>query len=495
MIGLAGSSSPLLDVNLGGEAAFALASPAERSIHRFSCLKMSISRRDVIRKLFVCDIVVAGILCVNATFSHARTVNQAQIDDLEFTQKNYVMKSKAFLPADRNKALAFIDGLEKRPGSLSNKEFLLAVMQIAAFARNGHDSFDDADGWIPSTRLPFRMIWFPDGIIIARAAPEQSELLGAKVEKIEDLPPDELLARLRPLCGASDGYLKWDLNWIIESGRMLHALGVAQRGDQLRFDLTLKDGRNAKRTVAFVSRADVPHGVRPVRFCSPELFPGEAEHGWQVAANVAGEPLYLQQGDEFFRMSQLTELDALYVQFRANSTADAQGHEIAPFVKRVRDEIEMTHPNNLILDLRFDIGGNIDETRDLACAMAANVRGRIYVLIEPYTFSAGIVMAAATKHDGGDRVTIVGDNVGDRLRWSSEGKTVCLPNSRYCLHVTTGLWDLLHGCAGDPDCYGDKLDARVDSLEPQLRVPLTAAAWLAGRDKGMEAIKADLAAH
>jgi hypothetical protein len=179
----------------------------------------------------------------------------------------------------------------------------------------------------------------------------------------------------------------------------------------------------------------------------------------------------------------------------ANSTADAQGHEIAPFVKRVRDEIEMTHPKNLILDLRFDIGGNIDETRDLACAMAANVRGRIYVLIGPYTFSAGIVMAAATKHDGGDRVTIVGDNVGDRLRWWSEGKTVCLPNSRYCLHVTTGLWDLIHGCAGDPDCYGDKLDARVDSLEPQLRAPLTAVAWLAGRDPGMEAIKADLAAH
>ncbi len=69
------------------------------------------------------------------------------------------------------------------------------------------------------------------------------------------------------------------------------------------------------------------------------------------------------------------------------------------------------------------------------------------------------------------------------------------PNSHYCLHVTTGLWDLIKGCAGEADCYGDRLDARIASLDPQLRAPLTATAWLAGRDPGMEAIKADVAAR
>jgi hypothetical protein len=109
-------------------------------------------------------IILAGILSANCSLSYAGTLREAQIDDLEFARKNYVMKSKAFSPINRRKALTFIDRLEKRSGSLSNEEFLLAVMQIAAFARNGHDSFDDADGWVPSTRLPLRMIWFPDAI-------------------------------------------------------------------------------------------------------------------------------------------------------------------------------------------------------------------------------------------------------------------------------------------------------------------------------------------
>jgi hypothetical protein len=148
-----------------------------------------------------------------------------------------------------------------------------------------------------------------------------------------------------------------------------------------------------------------------------------------------------------------------------------------------------------VLDLRFDIGGDIDQTRDLARALAANVRERIYVITSRYTFSAGIVMAAAMKHDGGNRVTIVGEKVGDDLRWWSEGENACFPNSHYCLHVTTGLWSLVKGCAQNPDCYGDRLDSRVDSLDPQLHAPMTAEMWLSGRDAAMEVIKVDFASR
>jgi len=63
----------------------------------------------------------------------------------------------------------------------------------------------------------------------------------------------------------------------------------------------------------------------------------------------------------------------------------------------------------------------------------------------------GIVSAAAMKHDGGDRVILVGEDVADRLRFWSEGKPVCLPNSDLCLHPTTGLWDLEKGCKGEPE--------------------------------------------
>jgi len=208
--------------------------------------------------------------------------------------------------------------------------------------------------------------------------------------------------------------------------------------------------------------------------------------------DLVGHALRVAGKGGHVRIVPLPAIEALYVQFRANSTADAGGRDIKAFVGRVRGSLAESRPKNLVLDLRFDIGGDIDQTRDLAREMVAAVPGRIFVLTGPYTFSAGIVFAAAMKHDGGARVTLVGEPVGDRLRFWSEGGHVCLPHSKVCFWASDGLWDLRKGCAGEPACYGDRLDARVDSLEPEIRAPLTSAAWLTGRDPGMETVRAAL---
>jgi hypothetical protein len=128
--------------------------------------------------------------------------------------------------------------------------------------------------------------------------------------------------------------------------------------------------------------------------------------------------------------------------------------------------------------------------------IAQRIPGRIYVLTGNYTFSAGIASAAALKHDGGDKVTIVGGATGDRTHWWSEhGDPVCLPASGVCFAVNTGYWDLVEGCRDDPRCYGDQFDLGVATLEPALHAPLTSQDWLANRDPGMAAIAADLKAH
>jgi hypothetical protein len=440
------------------------------------------------------EISLAGSFCIVLASSPAAELRGTQFDDLESVRVNYVLKSKAFSATNGRRALAFIDTLEAAPGPLPKERFLVSLLQIAAFAQNAHDSLRFAAGaWRPENKLPFRIIWFPDAMLIARAAPEQSELVGASVERIEGLSTDPLLERLHKLCGGPDRYLRWNTLWILENAGLLNALGLAQNPDKLRFRLLLRDGDYVDCEIAFVPQTSMPERLSAVRLWSAELTSDEAKHRWSTATSAAGDPFYLQKADEFFRIAPMPEIDGIYVQFRANSTADAAGHEILPFVKNVRDQVKKMRPKNLVLDLRFDIGGDIDQTRDLARSLAANVRDRIYVITSRYTFSAGIVMAAAMKHDGGSRVTIAGEEVGDDLQWWSEGKDACLPNSHYCLRATTGLWDLVKGCAQEPDCYGDRLDARVDSLDPRLQAPLTAQMWLSGRDAAMEAIKADLA--
>lgn len=413
--------------------------------------------------------------------------------DLEIARTVYLDKDRAFSAANRLRAARFIERAEPRADSMSAEEFFLTILQIPAFADNGHDVFNDEDGaWYPQARLPLRMIWFPEGWVVARAAPEYADLLGARVLRFEGLTPEAMLARLRPIWGGPDTSRRWNLEWILESAGLLHALGVAERPDRLRFELRLTDGRRVERSILFVPRSSLPLGQGPVRLWSREPWPGETENGWRTAL-AEPQPLYLGEGAKLFRVVPLPELEALYVQFRSH--LDGPDEKIVDLMHSVDTAITEHHPRRLIVDLRFDIGGNTDLTRDWIRSLPDRIPDRIYVLVGRYTFSAGIVAAAALKHDGAAKVRIVGEEAGDRLVFWSEGENVCLPASHYCLHATTGLWDLTHGCQGRDGCYGDQYQATVGTLRPDLPAPLTIAAWLAGRDPGLDAVTRDLRVH
>jgi hypothetical protein len=399
-----------------------------------------------------------------------------------------VEKTGALSPADREAARKLMRRMERKAGSLSNEEFAVGVMRIAALARNAHDSFDfGAAAWLPAKRAPLRMLWFGDALLVARTGPEYADLLGARVEEIEGREPAALLERLAVVSGGIEAYRRWNVTWFIENG-FLRTLGLARSNESLRLALRLRDGKRVTRTVPYVPRESMPHGAEAPRLWSATPYAEEVAHGWRAATDPEHEPLYLQEPDQLYRMTRINPLDALYVQFRAN---DDPAHAIKDFVVDVEKRIDSEHPANVILDLRFDVGGNCDLTRDLMRWLPAHVPGRLFVLIGPYTFSAGIVSAAAIKHDGADRAILFGDLVGDSLRWWSEGGPQCMPNSHFCLRPTSGLWDLVKGCAGESACFGDRYDVTVGSLDPAHAAPLTSVAWLAGRDPGMDAIMAE----
>jgi hypothetical protein len=419
----------------------------------------------------------------------------SRLRDLDLVESDYVDQSPAFPATAREQAHALIAELRGRASAMTDAQFVFALARIAALADNGHDTIHlGRDSWSPKLRLPLRMIWFEDALVIARAGPEAAELLGATIERLEGLTPDELMKRLRPLQGGVDDFRRWQLTWIFQSPEALHAIGVAQHPDRLELQLRLAAGRYATRTVVAVPAAEIPSGQAPARYWIPALWDAEREKGWRTAADPTGAPLYLQEPDAWFRMIDLAELRALYVQFRTNF--DEGDAKIAPFVEAVAARLKSSPPHNLILDLRFDTGGDNTQNRDLMREIAQRVPGRIYLLVGNYTFSAGIASAAALKHDGGDKVTIVGAGVGDRMHWWSEhGDPVCLPASGACFALNTGYWNLVEGCRANPRCYGDQFDLTVPTLDPALSAPLTSRDWLANRDPGMAAIAADLEAR
>ena len=93
-----------------------------------------------------------------------------------------------------------------------------------------------------------------------------------------------------------------------------------------------------------------------------------------------------------FRLMQETLRDPAFI-------ADADKQHIGDFLSATTDEMRAHPPCNIILDMRFNTGGDYTKAARFASHLPDFVPpgGRIYLLTGPQTFSAAITTNGATR--------------------------------------------------------------------------------------------------
>lgn len=140
--------------------------------------------------------------------------------------------------------------------------------------------------------------------------------------------------------------------------------------------------------------------------------------------------------------------------------------------------------------MRLNSGGDLNKTRDFVQSLPNLASGRIFVLTSPCTFSAAISTVGYLKQAVPDRVTIVGEMVGDRLEFFAEGRGVDLPNSGIGIGVATQRHDYKTGCKPFSDCHGNvvRFPIAVPTLAPDIPAAWTIEALRTGRDPALDAV-------
>lgn len=412
-------------------------------------------------------------------------------EELAIVGREYVDKAPSFDAAARRRAHAIIDRTARQAERLTDQQYLLALTEIPAQADNGHDSLAVGPSPLrPDVRLPLRTVWFGERLFVSRAAPAQEDLVGGEVLRLGRLTTSQFARVLARYQGGKSQFRRDDLVWLTHNPAMLAAAGVTSSGERTPIDVRLPGGKVVSRVLKPLPADRMPSIIYPAGWLSATLSADEQRMGWHAAGNPA-VPFYLQEPDRLFRTVELPDIAALYVQFRINF--DFGEEKIAPFVAGVEAHLRNNPPRNLVLDLRLDTGGDNTQNRELMRSIARLVPGRIFVITGQHTFSAGIATLAAIIHDGGGKVTVVGDEVGDRYHWWSEREAdLCLPHSKACFNRQVGYWNLYDGCVGKPGCFSDQFDVRVKTIEPAVYRPFTPADWLAGRDAAMDWVRAEL---
>jgi hypothetical protein len=409
----------------------------------------------------------------------------AQRQDLRYFRQ-LIALDRSFGPTARSEANRRLDALDSLGNVLDRPHLSVTLMQIDALADNGHSRVESEASAAPSA-LPVRVAAFSDGLYVMRAFENHADLLGGRVLAIDGESIDAVMSKLEQLRGGTRGWRRLHASQYLTQQDMLYGVGVAQDLQHSNWTVETPGGATITRRLdAYVPSTSEP-AVFVKRWLSSEPLAG-MPGAWRAFEPNHPLPITWTDYDQAFRSLRLPGTCSQFIQLKSN--ADQGGQNIRKFLSSTERHLKREQPCNVIFDLRYDDGGDYTNTYRFARALPGLLApaGRVIMLIGPATFSAGISTAAFVKHAGQTRVVIVGEAVGDRLQFYSEGGRACLPNYPLCVAYETGKHDYQHTCDDWQECFWLNyfFEFRVQSLDPDEVVRLSFKDWRAGTDSVLD---------
>jgi hypothetical protein len=407
-------------------------------------------------------------------------------EDLDSALTVFLTKERSFSPVARRAFERRVRGLRDSVRVLEDDALVVRLATAVASAENAHTRLYLLRNRTVLHRLPVRVWWFGDELRVVRAREDQADLLGARITHIAGRPVHEVARLVAPLYAGSAGWKRYIATYTMTSPEVLHGLGlradtsgveiraVTRAGSAVRLLVPLPLQKTNEPTEAWWDLGPM-HPGRQGPWVSP------------LPSDTTRLPLYLRYPTQNYWTAWLPGSRTLYLNYqRAQDQPD--GETTRAFGDRLLAEIAERDPARLVIDLRFNTGGNLDLAEPLfdriAALPLARERGRLFVIVGRTTFSAGMTPAVALQER--TRAIFVGEPLGDALDYWSEGGNIVLPNSRLTMHYA----DRFHSYSRveHPEYKPYVRDYALDRFRLDVPVSLTFAQWLAGRDPAMETV-------
>jgi hypothetical protein len=423
----------------------------------------------------------------------ADDVGAQRREDISVFRDRFWNVNPSLTESVRESGDATLADLAARAEEISLAEFEMTIAQLVALADNGHTSAFPSRRAFRYNTTPIRLVPFGEAFYVAHAQAAQADLLGARLVSIDGRGFGALQSAARSLMGGLPAWRDRQAPYLFQSPQQLHALGLADRPD--RAEYVFEDGRG--RTIRRILHALPPppeylfamRWVFNERWIYPSPPPGEGE-GWKSLLDERNAPWSLQERERVFRWRQDAALDALIIDMRLN--IDSETESLDAFFAEVIEVQRVSSRANVVVDMRLNGGGDLNTTRAFMQKIPALFPGRLFVITSPWTFSAGIASVAYLEQAAPDRVTIVGEAVGDRLDFRGDGDIITLPHSGIMLLNARARHDYWNGCVAAPDCQPTVAanPIAVESLAPDIVAPWTIDAYVRGVDPAIAAIAA-----
>jgi hypothetical protein len=410
-------------------------------------------------------------------------------EDLQFAVDTFLERDRSFGPEARQRFRDAIADLQRTVEGKTDEQIIVELAKAVALSKNAHTRLYLLRNRSELRRYPIRVWWFADGLYVIRATPDYSELLGAKILRIGGRTVDQVKQAVDPIFAGNTAWLKYMNAYTMTSPDVLIGLGLIGSDGKAEIECKNRRGENRKRQLEPLPlrRSDQPTeswwDLAPAR--------PRDDGAWLSALSLhaARLPLYLHNTERQYWSRTLPQWRLFYIQF--DRSADAPGREpFAEFGKHIITELQSAAVKKLVVDMRFNTGGNLDIAKTFMEQLAALARERnlkVYVIIGRATFSAGLFHAMQLRQYA--NAILVGEPAGDELDFWSEGGNAVAPNSKLSFHYA----DRFHSMSPVErpelkEYLVTSSDLSVKNPKPDILVNMTVRDYLLGRDPALEAI-------
>jgi len=371
-------------------------------------------------RLFIYPVVlVLAVLCVacgNSNEVEPGTASSRQEKwsaDISYFEKVYLKKSRTFPKDSLANCKKILTHLRANLATLSDEEITLALSKCVAMADNGHTTIHHSH----MATIPLRFYWFKDGLHVVKSDQASAAHLGAKVLAINSLSTETVYERLAPYLSGIPSFKKFTATHYLSSPQLLSGIGLSDPDHMALTLLQDNDTINAS-----FSTKEMPNSTYTYESWS-DLFPDrETNDDWAYALpKDSNLPLYLEHMDKgvYYTFLDTEKLAYFSINVLWYREADFED-KIDTFLKALKSKRDY----DVVLDFRYYTGGNYLIPTALASKppKIINDDQKIYLITSPMTFSAGLVTAARAKYFAKDKLVVVGEEVGDRLKFRAEGE-------------------------------------------------------------------------
>jgi hypothetical protein len=361
------------------------------------------------------------------------------------------------------------------PG-LTDAQILVGMMKLVRHLGDGHAGVRPPDRRHKnedlSRLLPVEFFLFPEGLFVIAAGPGHENLLGTEVEKIGRHTVTDAISALDPVVVRdNEQQVTFMVPQLLRHTAVLQGLGIID--DLKKASLTVRGADGTSREVTLDAEPGEHLGDR---------YPD----GWTALADTIladtgpgqPRPLHLRHREVPYWFEYLPAHDLVYFQY--NAVLDHPAEPFAAFCDRLFGFVEDRRPGRLVIDLRWNGGGNTFLAQALlhhliACP-AIRRRGALFVITGRQTFSAAQNTATAIGRE--TSAIFVGEPTGSRPNFIGETIYFELPYSKVRANAADLFWQ-----TSWPEDHRPW-------IAPDIYAPPTFAAFSRNEDPAMDAILA-----